>query len=201
MAFSSSLTNSFQVEDSYQALTLELDELEEGLRDQINQSGSLLSSYLRQDDYTLQRLAADSVLDVDNEHVSTTKVENLTAKLSAVICEEFQFRLNRVYLQHLVEGTDDQDHDQIGLEEQELETDLDSLHVEISDVAAMSIFQDFKAPLLRTLADEQNKKTSHAQAVLERVCRLHHSPRPAGPTDRNRPAIPWPPLLRQLELA
>ena len=176
--------------DSYQALTFDLRELEEGLRIHIDGVESLLSSYLRRDDHTLQRLAADSAPDVDNENGSTTKVENLTTKLGAIICEELQYRLERIYLQHLVKGADDQDGDRIGLDEAEWEQDLDSLHIEIADVAAMSIFQEYKAPLLRALADQQNKKNSQARAVLEGVRRPYRPGIPTAATDRNRSAIP-----------
>ena len=132
----------------------------------------MVNRHLREDDSLLQELAAASVLDADDGNDMTAKVAKLTEKLGDFTCEEIQCRLDRTYLQHLIQKAEDPNDEQSDPHHAELEQDLNSLHVETPDVAAMSAIQDFKAPLLRALADRQNKKNMRAQGVLEGVCGL-----------------------------
>lgn len=98
------------------------------------------------------------------------KVGKLTARLSGLTREEIECRLDRVYLHELREKDTNRMHEQCELGEEELEEDLKSLHIEIPDVAAMSAFQEFKAPLLRAIAELQYLKNKKACNVLEEVC-------------------------------
>jgi hypothetical protein len=168
---------SLQVEESNQALASQLGELAEGLQGTINLVESAASAYLRRDDELLERLAAVSVLDADDGKELKTKVDQLSAKMSELTREEIECRLGRIYLQHLFVKEAGSNHEQEGrdeLEQQELELelelDLKSLHIEIPDVAEMATFQDFKAALLRVLAEQQNRKNDRARTVLKDVC-------------------------------
>lgn len=163
--------NFSQIADHSQELNSQLQELEQGLQAQINQVESLLNHHLRRDDFFLQELAAASVLDVDDENDMLARVTTLTAKLGDLTREEIQSRLDRTYLQHLIHQAGDLDDDQSHLH-LELEQDLDSLHVEIPDVAAMSAVQNYQSPLIQALVDQQRGKNMQAQSVLEDVCDL-----------------------------
>jgi len=161
------------VEESNQALTSRFRELEEGVRNEINEVASSAKSYLHHDDCYLQHLAAMSVLDADDSKELRAKAAKLTAKLGDLTREEIEGRLDRVYLQQLVEKGSDRTHEQDELEEQELEQGLKSLHVEIPDVASMATLQDFQAPLLRAFAEQENGRNDRARNALEDVCKLH----------------------------
>jgi hypothetical protein len=124
-------------------------------------------------------LAAFSVFDADDGKELKTKVDQLSAKMSELTREEIECRLGRIYLQHLSvkeAGSNHEPGEQDELEQQEqeqeleLEQDLKSLHIEIPDVAEMATFQNFKAALLRALAEQQNRKNDRARTVLEGVC-------------------------------
>lgn len=164
----------------------EIRELEEGLQGQTKAAIASASHHLNHDDRWLQKLAAASALDMDDGKESKARVTSLTAKLSELTREEIQCRLNRVYLQRLMGSDQNGMLEQSELGEQELEQDLESLHVEITDVAAMSVFQDFTAPMLAALAEHQNKKNEEARSVLENVLDLFPAlSRPDG-SDRCR---------------
>jgi hypothetical protein len=168
---------SLQVEESNQALASQLSELAEGLQGAINLAEPAASAYLRRDDRYLEELAAVSVLDADDGKELKTKVDQLTAKMSELTREEIECRLNRIYLQHLFMKEAGSRHergerDELEQQELELEQDLKSLHVEIPDVAEMTTFQGFKAPLLRAFAEQQSGKNDRARTVLEDVCEL-----------------------------
>ena len=177
-----------QVEESHQDLTSQLQELDEGLRSTLNQIPSSATDYLHNDDYYLQTLAAVSALDLGDGKELRAKVAELTEKLSELNREEIECRLNRIYLEQLAEKGIERKHEQGELDEQKLELELEqclkSLHVEIPDVAAMSNFQEFQAPLLRALAEQKHVKTDQVRTVLEDVC---DQPRCYGrTTDKNR---------------
>jgi hypothetical protein len=169
------LIPSLQVDESNQALASQLSELAEGLQGTINLVESAASAYLRRDDELLEELAAFSVFDADDGKELNTKVDQLSAKMSELTREEIECRLGRIYLQHLSvkeAGSNHEPGEQDELEQQELELeqDLKSLHIEIPDVAEMATFQNFKAALLRALAEQQNRKNDRARTVLEGVC-------------------------------
>lgn len=151
---------------------MQLQELEAGLHGNIHQVGSSVTGYLRHDDYYLQKWAATSVLDADDGQEMQGRVTRLTAKLSDLTREEIECRLDRLYLQQIAKQGLDKDHEEDELQDHELalEQDLKSLHIEIPDLAALSVAQDFKAPLLRALARQQTRKNDQAQIVLEDVC-------------------------------
>lgn len=157
------------MEEGNQSLALQLREVEDGLCSTINGISSSAIGYFRKDDDFLEKLGAMSVLEPDHGKGLEARVAELTSTLSDLTREEIECRLNRTYLQHLTGNAVDRKQESNEHVEAELEQDLQSLHVEIPDVAAMSIFQDFRAPLLRALADRQNRKNVEAQRVLEEV--------------------------------
>lgn len=166
------LTASVQVEENNQALASQLQELEEGLRRTLHQVPPSATEYLLHDDHQLQELASVPALDAVDDKEVRVKIAALTEKLGDLNREEIECRLNRVYLQQLAEKGVERKPKQSELEGQELEQDLKSLHIEIPDVAAMSAVQDFKAPLLRALAEQQKRRNDQARTVLEDVCDL-----------------------------
>lgn len=157
------------MEEDNQSLNLQLREVEDGLRSTINSVSSSAASYFRNDDDCLQNLGAVSVLNFDDGKALEARVAELTSTLSDLTREEIECHLNRTYLQCLTENVVERKRESNDYNEAELEQDLKSLHVEIPDVAAMSIFQDFQTPLLRALADQQNKKHAKAKGLLEDV--------------------------------
>jgi hypothetical protein len=159
------------VKEDHEAITTQLKKLKEGLRRTIDQIPSSATECLRQDDYQLQKLTALSALDADDGKELRTKVAQLTAKLTDMKREEIECRLDRVYLGRLAQEDGDRHQEQNKLEEQEeqLEQDLNSLHVEIPDVAAILVSQEFEAPLLRALSKKQNEENNRTRMVLEDV--------------------------------
>lgn len=158
------------MEESWQTLASQLQELEEGIQVQLDQIAPSVTHYLDRDDHCLQNLAAMSALDASDATELRAHVAKLTAKLSDMNREEIECRLDRIYLQQLAGTGGDRPLQHGELEGVEVEQDLRSLHREIADVAAMSTFQEFKGPLLRAIAEQQNRKDERARAVLEDVC-------------------------------
>jgi hypothetical protein len=158
------------VAENNQALASQLQEIEAGLGGTLDRLLPSATEYLHHDDHQLQKLASMTTLDADDGKDLRIKVTALTEKLSDLNREEIECRLNRVYLQRLAENAIENKHKQSELEEQELEQDLKSLHIEIPDVAAMSAEQEFKSPLLQALAEQQNRRNEQARNVLEDVC-------------------------------
>lgn len=157
------------MEENNQALTAQLEKLQEGVQSTISKVVSSATDYLQHDDRQLQDLVALSALDADDGKRSEAKVAELTEVLSDLTGEEIECRLNRIFLQRLAEKGAATIQEQSELQAQELEQDLKSLHIEIPYVAGMSASQDFKAPLLRALAEQQNAKHHQARNVLEDV--------------------------------
>lgn len=161
-----------QVEESSQSLAAQLRLLEEGLHSQVKQVPLSARGRLGQDDGCLQQLAAAAVGDADDGQDLTAKVDQLTAKLSDFTRQELENRLNRIYLEQLSDAEGDGIFQHGEFDESQLEQDLKSLYVEISDVAAMSAAQGFKAPLLHAITEQQNRKQAEARIVLSDVCIL-----------------------------
>lgn len=159
-----------QVEENKQSVTSQLQGLEEGFQRMIKQVVPSVTAYLHHDDRYLQNLEDMSVLDASDGKGLMMKVEQLASKLSKLTQEEIECRLDRVYLHELWDKDDDKKHEQSEVEEQELEKDLKSLHVDIRDVAVISAFQGYKAPLLRALAEVQDWRSNRACTVLGDVC-------------------------------
>jgi Ulp1 family protease len=158
------------VEENHEALSLRLQELEVGLGRELDQLLSSAAESLRSDDHELQELASLVSLEPDDEKELEAKVTALTEKLIDLNREEIECRLNRVYLQGLAEQAAENKYKQDELEEKELEQDLKSLHMEVPDVAAMSVVQEFKSPLLQALTKQQNRRNEKARHMLEEVC-------------------------------
>jgi hypothetical protein len=164
-------TYSSQVAESNQLFVEQLDGLEEDLHRQIKQSSLSLSAHLRQDDDCLERLAAASVHTSDYSDQGTTeRVGQLTSKLSEFSELVIKHRLNRIYLQLLQHNVNQNIQQHEHLDESELERDLQSLYVEIPDVAAMWAAQEFQDPFLRSVARQHSTATYRERMVLEDVC-------------------------------
>jgi len=158
------------VEETNEALALQLQEIEAGLGREFDRLLSSATESLRFDDHELQNLASLASLETDNGKELEAKVTALTEKLGELNREEIECRLNRVYLQGLAEKAAKNKYKQGELGEKELEQDLKSLHIEIPDVAAMSVVQEFKSPILQALTKQQNRRNDQAQHMLEDVC-------------------------------
>lgn len=183
------MTGVSQVEEWTQALTLELNELEEGLRGTLSQILSSASNHLYHDNRHLQTLAAVSVLDADDGEDLRVRVAQLTEKLTELDREAIECRLNRIYMQELARNDADRHCEQSQLVEHELENDLKSLHVEIPEVAVMAVAQGFKTPLFQALAERQTGRDAQARSQLEDVCALYTVPLCYSRADSNRSIV------------
>jgi hypothetical protein len=157
------------VEENNEALALQLQEIEAGLGRELDRLLFSTTESLRFHDHELQRLASMASLEADDGKELEAKVTALTEKLIDLNREEIESRLNRVYLQRLAEKATENKDKQGELEEEELEQDLKSLHIEIPDVAAMSVVQEFKSPLLQALTKQQNRRNDQERNILEDV--------------------------------
>jgi hypothetical protein len=108
--------------------------------------------------------------------VSIETVERLAGTLARIVAEELQVRLDRIYLESLHGGLNNDKGDGAGLQTAEeaavLEQDLESLYAEIPDVAAMYVAQKYSEPLLRAVREEERQRRAVAAARSHRVTGL-----------------------------
>jgi hypothetical protein len=108
--------------------------------------------------------------------VSIETVERLAGTLARIVAEDLQVRLDRIYLESLHGGLNNDKGDGAGLQTAEeaavLEQDLESLYAEIPDVAAMYVAQKYSEPLLRAVREEERQRRAVAAARSHRVTGL-----------------------------
>lgn len=154
-------------------------EIETGLRSETEKATaegrrilSLMSTRLKDDDKslsTLERLVSGTDMAMTSDDASTIRyTTDLSAALAGYTSEEIHYRLDRSFLESILDPEPGHHHGEItGAVDDELisalEGELDSLYPEIGILAEMSTKQQFSEPLLRELRSrhDQMRVTSH----------------------------------------
>ena len=143
--------------------------MEESALSQVNTAQTSLTQRLLQDDRKLENFVPLSVVDPDDGHEMKERAAKLISRLSEFDQQGIESRLSRIYLQQLEATPIAEGRTAAATGEQQIEHDLKSLYVEISDVAKMSATQVFHAPLVRAIDAEQNRKNNQTQENLDNV--------------------------------
>ena len=122
-----------------------------------------LKHLLTLDDRQLEHLQSQTAAvhhEEDGGQAALSRISKLSGMLIEFTCEELQTRLDRVYLDQmgLEVSTPDGINKTDSISAVELQNDLDTLYAEIRDVVTMSVKQEYEAPLIDALGEEQRQQ-------------------------------------------
>ena len=146
--------------------------LDEHVMSAIKAIKSTITALLKSHDRILERLDGNEVgILADNldERYSMGRVEKLSSILVSLSEQEIRCRLDRIYLEAIMNEPDQEAEDDAQKDEHEeaiasLEASIPPLHSEINTVAEMAVNQAYSEPLL--CAIDQADQISRSQAVL-----------------------------------
>jgi hypothetical protein len=101
------------------------------------------------------------------------RTRSLVDKLVVLLGEEIHERLDRLFLTMLHEISESEQQNGLVAETSDaagsLETDLESLHAEITDVAAMFVRDQFEQPIFQAMRREQIHRVKEVTAATTEV--------------------------------
>jgi hypothetical protein len=137
--------------------------------------------------------------------IETDMVERLSTLLAGMLAEELQVRLDRVYLEALHGGLDDEEDTSIengnpAEDAAALQQDLNSLYAEIPDVAAMFVAQQYSEPLLSALREVERRRDEVEREREKRIIGVIRgvTGELEGLTERLRGFHSWRTVLREM---
>ena len=167
-------------EELIQEISKKLSMQQHQLQSRMKSTTGSITERLKDDDRALNRVekVAATLATVETAGGPDKEVSSRAASLASILAhlrtETLQSRLDRVYLETLYDtsaasrlASAGVEHDEIAMQQKSLQDELDSLYSEIQGLAAMSVEQEFKAPIMEfvTARERIRQETTEAQHV------------------------------------
>lgn len=165
-------------EELIQDISAKLSSYQSGVQSRSKVAPTKISELLNHDDRILSKISkvATSLTPDDGSHEEASlRTDSLASTLAHFRTKTLQCRLDRLYLETLHEEfasrpAEEENLAETELQQKSLEEELDSLYPEIHDLASMSVEQEFKAPIMSTLAAQSRMRHEMSEGQRRYVC-------------------------------
>ncbi|KAI9815562.1 MAG: hypothetical protein M1827_002696 [Pycnora praestabilis] len=163
------------IEEHSAAVTSQMAELQQQNRHSNANLVLMVNELLERDDNILARLenlAAD-IKDTDINNAKAHRVDILCQKLSKFYSQELRCRLDRTFLENQLNSKPLEGVAAAAMKDEAeikaVREELDSLYSEIASVAAMSVYQEFREPILQGIMEAERQVKADSESNMNHI--------------------------------